>query len=335
MRVRLDFFTRTSAGRSRNEILCLPMKTEVKKSSEPSIVTIMNKYYNLIIVVLILHLSACDKKQTDHHRPLDPWAFRSVLDKQPRMLTVALDSSCYVAYDLARCTLFKVWKGGVMMEGAPYTNVKNVQPTSWGKSYFSDSLHHSKWVAEVHSQESFPDVVSKGYAFHQNQINLKFELRLSTGDTIHIEERPEFIKNEDGKPELERIFKTSNVPDGVTISLKSADSAITLNANNTTVVAWSFNSLPHQIPPKPGIEYDHRGRYWMEKSDCMTCHEMDKKTVGPSFLEIAQRYPNDQSSIEYLFSKVKEGGAGVWGSVPMTPHPDLAEKEIKEMLKGK
>ena len=75
-----------------------------------------------------------------------PGPFASVLDKQPRMLTLALDSSFYLAYDLARCTVYKAWKGGVTLEGAAFTDKKNVQPTTWGKSYFSDSLHTARWT---------------------------------------------------------------------------------------------------------------------------------------------------------------------------------------------
>ena len=86
------------------------------------------------------------------------------------------------------------------------------------------------------------------------------------------------------------------------------------------------------MPPKPESEYDHMGRYWMEKSDCMTCHEFDQKTVGPSFQQIAKRYPNEKTSLQYLVRKVKEGGSGVWGSTIMNPHPNLAEREIKIML---
>lgn len=218
------------------------------------------------------------------------------------------------------------------MEGAAYTDKKNVQPTTWGKSYFFDSLHQIKWVAEVDGEEIYPEVVSKGYAFHQNQINLQFSLHLSSGDTIQIEERPEFIRNEAGKPGLERLFKTSAVPEGVTISLKSADSTFTLKANKATRVVTYYNPLPSQTPPQPGAGYDHRGLYWMEKSDCMTCHEVEKKTVGPSFIEVAQRYPQNETSHQYLMSKVKEGGVGVWGSTPMIAHPGLTEKEIREML---
>ncbi len=133
---------------------------------------------------------------------MDPWAFRSVLDKQPRMLTLALDSSFYVAYDLARCTIYKAWKGGVTLEGAAYTDKKNVQPTTWGKPYFADSLHQFKWSIEADGQNSFPQVLNKGYSFHQNQITLMFELPLPSGDTISITEMPEFIRSENGIPGL-------------------------------------------------------------------------------------------------------------------------------------
>ena len=68
--------------------------------------------------LLLLFLSACKDDDERPERPRDPWAFRSVLDKQPRMLTLALDSACYAAYDLANCRLYKVWKGGVTLEGA-------------------------------------------------------------------------------------------------------------------------------------------------------------------------------------------------------------------------
>jgi len=297
------------------------------------VVPAMHKFQGIFLAFLIFHLSACDSKRPDElHRPMDPWAFRSVLDRQPRMLTLALDSSCFVAYDLARCTLYKAWKGGVTLEGAPYTDKKNIQPTSWGKSYFTDSLHHFKWVAEGDRKNDFPQVISKGYAFQQDRIALRFELRLSSGDTIHIEEQPEFIRSEGGKPGLERIFTTTDVPDGITVSLKSSDSTFTLKANTTTRVVTYFNSLPSQIPPKPEAEYDHRGRYWMEKSDCMTCHELDKKTVGPSFQQIALRYPTEKTAVQYLIRKVKDGGTGAWGSTLMNAHPNLTENEIKTML---
>jgi cytochrome c len=114
--------------------------------------------------------------------------------------------------------------------------------------------------------------------------------------------------------------------------LKSPDSIFSLEPNGTTHTITYFKPLPVQFAPKPELEYDHRGRYWMEKSDCLTCHEFDVRTVGPSFLEIAQRYTDEDTTVEYLTRKIKEGGAGAWGTTPMNPHPGLADRELSVMI---
>src|SRR5437762_2309612 len=301
---------------------------------DPLLSRFYRRYQNLFCFAFIVFcLAACTHKESAKiHRPRDPWAFRSVLDKKPRMLTLALDSACYAAYDLAHCILYKAWKGGVMLEGAAYTNKKNVQPTTWGTAYYDDNIQHSKWIAEFNGKKDSSRVVSKGYVFQDDQIHLKYLLILSRGDTIHIEERPEFIRSKTGKPGLERLFKISGVPNGITVSLKAKDTTFTLNVKRQTSLITYFNPLPAQSPPRPEEEYDSRGRYWMEKSDCFTCHELDNKTVGPSFHQIALRYENEERATEHLIQKIKEGGSGVWGSSMMNAHPKLTENEIKTML---
>ena len=98
------------------------------------------------------------------------------------------------------------------MEGAAYTNKKNVQPTAWGESYFSDSLQKFKWAAEFDGKIDSSKIVNNGYIFRNNQIYLQYQLILSTGDTVHIQERPEFVRNESGSPGLERLFEISGSP---------------------------------------------------------------------------------------------------------------------------
>ncbi len=290
-------------------------------------------HISVYIVIITFFLLACNKNQpAEFQRPRDPWAFRSVLDRQPRMLTLALDAECYAAYDLAHCSLYKVWKGGVTMEGAAYTDKKNVQPSSWGTAYYGDTLQHAKWIVEVGGKNDSFQMASKGYVFRDNQIYLKFLLILASKDTIHIEERPEFIKSEEGKPALERMFTTTGVPEGITISLESLDTIFKLKSNKTSRLVHYFNPVPTQFPPEQQDEYDHRGRYYMEKSDCFTCHEIDQNTVGPSLHMMAQRYQNEKNTVQQLISKVKKGGAGVWGSSVMNPHPDLNETETKAMV---
>lgn len=282
--------------------------------------------------MLVVFLFACEGANNVPERPLDPWVFRSVLDKKPRMLTLALDTACYVAYDLSTCTLYSAWKGGVLMEGTAYTDKKNVQPTRWGTDYLGDSARNYQWIAESGGVRIDARILHRGHLFRDHQVYLKYRMLLPPGDTVEIEERPEVVTNAEGRLGLERTYTLSAVPDDIRIYLQYEDRRLALDPTKPTTTRVYFRKLPQQSPPSPEESYDHRGRYWMEKSDCMTCHEADRQTVGPSFAQIAQKYPKEKTAIEYLVRRVKEGGSGVWGSTLMTPHPNLEEREIREML---
>jgi cytochrome c len=255
-----------------------------------------------------------------------------VLDKQPRILTLALDSSCYLAYDLERCTIYKVWQGGVILEGAAFTDKKNVQPLTWGTNYFVDSLHQCRWILRTGNSEGAVTPQYTGYTIHRNKITLAYRIPLAGSDTIYIEEEPEFIRNDESRPGLERLFSVSNMPPGVTLSIRLADSVTTLAPGKATHIVRYFDRLPTQHRPSRDIAYDHRGRYWVEKSDCLTCHEVDRATVGPSFLQIASRYPKEKTAVQYLINKVRNGGSGSWGAAAMNAHTQLADRELSAMI---
>ncbi len=70
------------------------------------------------------------------------------------------------------------------------------------------------------------------------------------------------------------------------------------------------------------------------KSDCITCHKIDEKLIGPSYKEIAVKYAaNAEEMIPNLAQKILLGGSGVWGEVPMTPHPALTKEEAETLIK--
>ena len=290
------------------------------------------KIFTFGFAVLYILLGCTGADRVKSHRPIDVWVFRSVLDKKPRMLTVALDSQLYVAYDLARCTLYKAWKGGVTMEGAPYTSKKNIQPTSWGTTYISDSLLQQQWVVERNGKKETSKITNKGYSFKDDQVYLEYLLVLSTGDSMLVKERPEYIKDPTGKPGYERWFKTVGVPQGTSISLQQNNEFFKLASNGISVKTDYFDILPEQFPPDPKASYDHLGKMWMEESDCFTCHDIDKPDVGPAFTQIAQRYPNNGETLVKLSQKIRQGGSGVWGQNVMNPHPQFSERELKMML---
>lgn len=69
-----------------------------------------------------------------------------------------------------------------------------------------------------------------------------------------------------------------------------------------------------------------------QSSGCMTCHAMDKKTIGPAYKEIAAKYRSDKNAEANLVKKVKAGGSGVWGSTPMPPNAHVKEEDIKTIV---
>ncbi|WP_233268866.1 c-type cytochrome [Mucilaginibacter lacusdianchii] len=74
------------------------------------------------------------------------------------------------------------------------------------------------------------------------------------------------------------------------------------------------------------------GKALIAKSDCLACHNAETKLVGPAYIAIAQKYPQDQATVAALSEKVIKGGSGVWGPVPMTPHPALAAADVNKMV---
>ena len=68
------------------------------------------------------------------------------------------------------------------------------------------------------------------------------------------------------------------------------------------------------------------------KHACMACHKVDAKLIGPGFKEIAAKYKGDKTAEAKMIDKVKKGGGGVWGSVPMPPHPHVPEAEVKTVV---
>jgi cytochrome c len=70
-----------------------------------------------------------------------------------------------------------------------------------------------------------------------------------------------------------------------------------------------------------------------KKSGCLTCHAIDKKSVGPKWKDVAAKYRGDAGAEARLDEKVLKGGSGVWGSIPMPAHPKLSEADRKTLVK--
>ena len=71
----------------------------------------------------------------------------------------------------------------------------------------------------------------------------------------------------------------------------------------------------------------------LKKHNCVACHAIDSKMVGPAYKDVAKKYAGNSSAQATLTKKVKAGGSGVWGAIPMPPHPQVAECDIQELVK--
>jgi cytochrome c len=70
-----------------------------------------------------------------------------------------------------------------------------------------------------------------------------------------------------------------------------------------------------------------------KKDGCLLCHAVDKKVVGPAYKEVAAKYKGDKNMEAKLIEKVKKGGSGVWGQIPMPPNsPQVKDEDIKTIV---
>jgi cytochrome c len=108
-----------------------------------------------------------------------------------------------------------------------------------------------------------------------------------------------------------------------------ATSQTDMQARVSLEAAWYPGALP-------GLDINEEdsspGREAMKRSDCFNCHAVKHRVVGPSLMEIADKYRSDHEAMDLLVQRVREGSTGVWGQIPMLPHPQHAENEARQMV---
>ncbi len=111
------------------------------------------------------------------------------------------------------------------------------------------------------------------------------------------------------------------------------DSATATNQTATNATKTGTDSSKVGIDSNSGATTSSKGAQLLASSDCLGCHKEQEKLVGPAYKEVAAKYPATEENIDKLANKVITGGSGVWGSVPMSAHPNLALNDAKEMVK--
>lgn len=256
-----------------------------------------------------------------------PSVKHSVLDQQTRMITLNFNDTEFAAYNKAQCSLVKLWKGGVHWDGANFNNIKTVQPESWGPAYVDNSLSSNPWKLISKCDTLNVSLQFRSYVFRNNKVVLEYELTTPDNTNIKIKETPELVVQDDQTVVFSRTFSTS----GMDPNTRILNGDIVLPVNGVLAVEKRFVRYKELETPTRLVS-GSGSQYWLDRSGCNTCHEMDEQTIGPSWLQIAKRYDDDEETIHSLVIKVKNGGSGNWGTVPMQPHPQLSEEVIQDML---
>jgi cytochrome c len=299
----------------------------------------------------------------DVQRPRKEWVLRSVLDSRPRILSIALHDNLWLAYNTKTASLYKAWTGKINFGGPVYTSSHGPQPVSSGTTYMEEP-DENPWRVLVDGKQVTPEVNYKGHVIKDNQVTLKYELAFQ-GKKISIEEKPEFTEAGKGKAGFERVFTVADIPAGVELSLmmhlnslsastdyktdgkfsvteqrdekignlsfKAIDGQLILKNGKTTFSA-NLTKKPEQARTEQKVSQTEMIEGLFAKSDCNTCHNRDVKTVGPAYQAIAERYENNDDNKNALVAKVIQGGAGNWGPIAMSPHPDLKREDAETMV---
>jgi cytochrome c len=93
------------------------------------------------------------------------------------------------------------------------------------------------------------------------------------------------------------------------------------------------NTTPAAVDISENPDYK-AGLALIAKNDCLTCHSVNDKINGPAYKDVANKYANAGDTIVmHLAKKIIAGGSGVWGEIPMTPHPTVSQADAEQMVK--
>lgn len=105
------------------------------------------------------------------------------------------------------------------------------------------------------------------------------------------------------------------------------------NSNSNKSASDSTATTPAATSTATSASADTAGLALIKKNDCLTCHKVDQKVIGPAYQDVANKYTSSPAVIDTLANKVIKGGSGNWGTIAMSPHPSLSEADAQEMVK--
>lgn len=179
--------------------------------------------------------------------------------------------------------------------------------------------------------------ISENYA-----VNLPLALSYNTGTTVPSVRTAKMSNNPpnvkiiapennsffDWNSSVSYIIQVSDAEDGESDNLEIASNEVLLE-----VVYLPDASMSIDYVSKKTNHFDSPGISLLKTADCFNCHAVKTRLQGPSFLEIARRYPHNPTTVKMLAERVIQGSSGIWGIPAMSSHPDLTKEQAGEIIR--
>ena len=288
-----------------------------------------------------------------------PWVLRGNLDGRPRVLQFALAPGIWAAYDTQQQSLYQVWEGEVLFEGAAYDYKHGPQPVSQGAWFLRDT-DGAQWFLEVDGEELPATIQYLGHEYGEGRKTAAMRFAIEArGHRVELTEQPELVQTATTRALARRFARSSNgssqdedhqeklfgtlsaeiVPEieniaDIRAGFRTGDGTRYIADGTLEIPLTATTPIP---PPTadsaldmPGDASEHAaGEAVIAGSDCLGCHALAHKVSGPAWAQIAGKFRGmtQHEVTGALTESVLKGSVGTWGPIPMPPHPQLSDEQ--------
>ena len=127
-------------------------------------------------------------------------------------------------------------------------------------------------------------------------------------------------------------MKRSFIIFGLALAISACGNNKSNNSSGTDTTVTTTTTTSSSQNTSVAVK-DTLGAALIQKNDCLTCHKLDQKVIGPAFTDVANKYTASPAVVDTLANKIIKGGSGNWGTIAMSPHPNLSMTDAQEMVK--
>ncbi len=245
------------------------------------------------------------------------------------------DNKAYTDYDFAAEKLGKPFNPAAPINDSPNNTGKQNLPAATAPLWFYPRA--SACAGPVYHREQFPDTQSKLPDVFDNCL-IAYDWTSGWVRAIKLDENGDIVWN---KPWLSRHLLIHPVdmetaPTGEIYILEYGSAWYDGADGRLRKISYSETPVPLEMtaadPRMKGLDLEHPGSKIIAKSTCLACHLTDQKSIGPKYSDVAKKYSGDSAARDILAKKILTGGVGVWGPIPMPPHPQHNIEETQQIV---